>query len=632
MRRQVWSLGLVLLLVALSGCAVLQKARDLLQPPTPAAAVAVTQGQVRDAITKLPVAGARLQAGTVTALSDIEGAFSIPSLGGDMILITAPGYEALQLWPRTDLPTLIDLVPDATTTFQIIYDYEKRHEFARQYDLLHPDVQMLFGCGDFVRHMEQNRSYDIVDFSVGAADILASGAVLGKVYVDVAQVPVRATVRVDGQITQRAWSAYAAKAGGVWRWFRGPLTWPTPTPTQTPTATATALPTPTFTGTPPLPTATLVPLPTYTPYPTLFVSPTPYEPVLPGSQAVVIADAVGLHTGPGEQYAVAWGIPRGMVVLVLEWPRWVEGLPWYQVRVLGPELEGWCNGAYLAPLVITPTPTGQPLAPAALRLAFTSERDGNREVYVMNPDGTGVHNLTQSSAQDSDPSWAPMHDRLAFVSDRMGNADIFVMNVDGSGLRQITSGISDEIHPAWSPDGALIAYVSNEDGDWEIFVMSASGTGAVQLTANDAWDSYPSWSQDGRKLAFTSDRDGNYELYLYDLETRTETRLTDSATSDAFPAWSPSGNEIAFISARDGPLELYLLNWVAIPHTVTRLTYTVPADAANRYPTWSADGYWLAFTSWRDGNAEIYVIRRDGWGLWNLTRHPANDKAPAWVD
>lgn len=630
MHKRFWLLGLGLLATALlaSGCAVLQMVQEQLRPPTPTLAVTVTQGQVRDAITKLPVGGAQLHAQTVTALSDVEGAFSIPSLSEDVIRVTASGYEDAHIQPRPGFPLVVDLVPDAATTFDIIYSYEKRHEFGRQYDLLHPDVRMLFSREEFIRYMEQNRPYDIIDFSVGAVGMPVAGTVLGKIHIKVVQVPVQATVRVEGQLTQRAWLGYAAKTAGLWRWFRGPLMWPTPTPT----ITSTPLPTATST---PLPTATSTPWPTYTPYPTPVVSPTSYEPIPPGSQAVVIVDAAGLHTGLGEQYAVAWGMTRGTVVLVLEWPRWAEGAPWYRVRMVGLELTGWCKGTYLAAIAVTATPTSPlvtPTPPTTERIAFTSDRDGNREVYVMAADGTGLQNLTQHPAQDGSPSWAPLRDRLAFVSNRGGNSDIFLMNADGGGPTQITFSAADEIHPAWSPSGAFIAYVSDEDGDWEIFVMSASGTGAVQLTHNEAWDSYPSWAPDSRKLVFTSERDGNYELYLYDLDTHMETRLTDNPASDAFPAWSPAGEEIVFTSARDGPLELYLLDLPTLPHTITRVTYTATADAANRYPSWSSDGLWLALTSLRDGNAEIYAIRRDGWGLWNLTNHPAIDELPAWAD
>ena len=630
-----WRLVLSMAMLALGGCTRSVPGETAVPTTVPTAAVTVTQGQIRDAITRLPVAGAQLKAGTVSALSDVDGAFSIPSLGSAAIEIMAPGYEKTQIQPRPGYPLVVDLVPGAAATLSIVYGFEKQHEFGREYDLLHPDVRALFSRDDFVRYMELYRPYDIVSYSVGSAVVQVSGTILNRAYDGIAQVAVQATVRVGQETTHRAWFGYAAKADGLWRWFRGSLLWPTPMPTTT------ATPVPTTT---PWPTAT--PRPTLTPYPTPVASPTAYQPIVPGSQAVLIVDAAGLFGGPGENYPVAWGLTRGMVLLVLEWPRWVGGFPWYRVQVAGSDRGGWCKGSYIAPLVLmptativgppaTPTPTSMAATPTSLpasgqSIAFTSDRDGNREIYAMNPDGTGPHNLTQHPAQDGDASWSPGHNRMTFVSDRNGNSDVFVMDADGRNIQPLTLEGHDQIHPAWSPSGAWIAYVSNEDGDWEIFVMTVNGSGAVQVTHNDAWDSYPSWAADSRRLVFTSARDGNFELYMYDMQTRVETRLTDNPASDAFPAWSTTRDEIAFTSGRDGRLELYLLDMTSVPQQVRRLTYTEPADAANRYPAWAPDGYWLAYTSWRDGNAEVYIINRDGW-MRNVTNNPAADEAPAWA-
>jgi len=224
-----WSaLTIAAMVLALAGCTWVEGLKGRLLPtvtplPAPTAPVSVTQGQVRDAITKAPISAAQLRASSVTALSDVEGGFSVRSLADDLITISAPGYESQEIRPRPGFPLMVDLVPDAVTTFRIIYNLEKQHEFGREYDLLHPDVQALFNRDEFIRYMEQSRPYDIVDVSVGPVDKLASGMVLGNVYGDVAQVHVQASVRVGQEITRRGWLAYAAKAEGLWRWFRGPL-------------------------------------------------------------------------------------------------------------------------------------------------------------------------------------------------------------------------------------------------------------------------------------------------------------------------------------------------------------------------------------------------------------------------
>jgi hypothetical protein len=85
------------------------------------------------------------------------------------------------------------------------------------------------------------------------------------------------------------------------------------------------------------------------------------------------------------------------------------------------------------------------------RIAFASNRDGNREIYVMNADGSGVTRLTNNPADDVVPSWSPDGRRIAFESDRDGNLEIYVMNADGSGQTNLTNNPADDVVPSWSP-------------------------------------------------------------------------------------------------------------------------------------------------------------------------------------
>src|SRR6185503_13314557 len=73
------------------------------------------------------------------------------------------------------------------------------------------------------------------------------------------------------------------------------------------------------------------------------------------------------------------------------------------------------------------------------RIAFTSNRDGNDEIYVMNADGTGVVRLTNDPAIDQQPAWSPDGSRIAFVSNRGGKFDTYLMNADGTGVTRLTT-------------------------------------------------------------------------------------------------------------------------------------------------------------------------------------------------
>jgi Tol biopolymer transport system component len=270
----------------------------------------------------------------------------------------------------------------------------------------------------------------------------------------------------------------------------------------------------------------------------------------------------------------------------------------------------------------SPTPTPAPLGG---RIAFTSDRDENREIYVVRTDGSGLSNLTNNSADDLWSAWSPGGSKIAFTSNRDGNREIYVMNADGSGQMRLTSEPEIDYIAAWSPDGSKIAFVSHRDGNGEIYVMNADGSGQTRLTDHVAHDSLPSWSPDGSKIVFQSDRDGNGEIYMMSSDGSGQIRLTENAANDSGPSWSPNGSKIAFDSDRDGNREVYLMN--ADGSGQTPLTDN---QADDFQPAWSPDGSRMAFVSGREGNFEIHVMNADGSGQARLTNNSAEDIEPTW--
>ena len=271
-----------------------------------------------------------------------------------------------------------------------------------------------------------------------------------------------------------------------------------------------------------------------------------------------------------------------------------------------------------------PAPAATP-SPASGRIAFSSRRDGNFEIYVMNADGSGVTRLTDNDAGDVLPSWSPDGRRIAFQSNRDGNVEIYVMNADGSGVTRLTDNDADDSEPSWSPDGRRIAFTSKRDGNWNTYVMNADGSGVTRLTDNEGVDWYTSWSPDGRRIAFMSDTDGDWEIYVMNADGSDVTRLTDNDGLDRDPSWSPDGRRIAFTSDRDGNSEIYVMN--ADGSDVTRLTDT---GFDNGSPSWSPDSRRIAFHVNRDGDYKIYVMNVDGSDVTRLTDNDADGGYPSW--
>ena len=118
-----------------------------------------------------------------------------------------------------------------------------------------------------------------------------------------------------------------------------------------------------------------------------------------------------------------------------------------------------------------------------------------------------------------------LNTKIAFTSDRDGNSEIYVINADGTEQTRLTDDPRGDGSPSWSPDGRLIAFASNRDGDWEVFVMNADGTDKQQLTDDLENNTEPVWSPDGRHIAFGSDRKGNVEVFVMDADGGNAVRL-----------------------------------------------------------------------------------------------------------
>ena len=264
------------------------------------------------------------------------------------------------------------------------------------------------------------------------------------------------------------------------------------------------------------------------------------------------------------------------------------------------------------------------------RIAFSNDRDGNWDIYVMNADGSGVTRLTEHPGDDWGPDWSTDGQLIAFSSGRDGDSDIYVMNADGSGVTQLTNHPGFDGFQAWSASGEQIAFSSDRDGDSDIYVMNADGSGVTQLTNHPGYDGYPAWSPDGRRITFMSERDENADtvetgIYVMNANGSGVTQLTNHSGYDENPAWSPGGQQIAFSSIRDGYSDIYVMN--ADGSGVTQLTNHPGYDGE---PAWSPGGQQIAFSSSRDGDWNIYVMNADGSGVRQLTDNPGRDVTLDW--
>jgi Tol biopolymer transport system component len=261
------------------------------------------------------------------------------------------------------------------------------------------------------------------------------------------------------------------------------------------------------------------------------------------------------------------------------------------------------------------------------RVAYVSDKDGNDEIYAVEPNGTGQYNMSNNVANDIDPAWSPDGSKVAFASDRSGNFDLYVMRADGSGQVRVTIDTHSDRYPTWSPDGTQLAYRSNRNGDFDIHVMNVDGSNDHIVAGNPAFDSEPAWSPDGSRIVFTSDRSGGKEIWVVPAAGGDPVQLTNTpGFTNRFASWSPDSAKIAFNSDRDGNEELYVMG--ADGSNPTRYTISKNSD---RYPVWSPDGTQIAFRSSQGGQRAIFLMSAAGPSVkTQLTANSARDIQPSW--
>jgi TolB protein len=255
-----------------------------------------------------------------------------------------------------------------------------------------------------------------------------------------------------------------------------------------------------------------------------------------------------------------------------------------------------------------PSSSAAAVSPDGRHVAFTSDRGGADQVYVIDVDGGAAHAVPGSGAgrarwsregrellvsgagADSgrifsipanggdrrvvasvpgrSPVLSPDGRRVAFLVGPWTSTALAVANPDGSDVRMIAGGGTTAWNPAWSPDGHSIAYTYGDTTSLlQVHVVDVDGTGdraVTHLTAADGSAQVPAWSPDGRRLAIQAgdSRPHSSHLWIVDLVGGQAVRLAahEAAYLDEVPTWFPDGRRLAFQSDRSGSMQIWLMN------------------------------------------------------------------------
>ena len=289
----------------------------------------------------------------------------------------------------------------------------------------------------------------------------------------------------------------------------------------------------------------------------------------------------------------------------------------------------WTRGPLAATmlLLLSPAPAAAPpgarsaaFSGANGRIAFASTRVDNRsQIFLMDPDGGAVTQLTNSTAGASaQPAYSADGLRIAFTSLRDGNREIYVMSADGSGETRLTNANAQDSEPTWSPDGTQIAFVSTRSGRAQIWRMNSDGTGVTRVTTVAAANTSPSWSPDGTRLLFVDNRTGTNQIRVLSLATPGVSAVL--AAGD-HPDWSPDGTQIAFSRPNQG---IWLMNADGsnVRHPITAAAAVDPAV--------SPDGNQLVYQAVSSGERRLFTAVAGGSRRTRVTSGPGTDAGPSW--
>lgn len=417
---------------------------------------------------------------------------------------------------------------------------------------------------------------------------------------------------------------------------------PSPTPTGLPTVTPTELPTDTATSTP-ISFAVLQAIANVSPQssnrcPTSFLFQGTLRANAAGnvvyrwefSDGRVLNDTVANFNAAGV-------IDASPATWDFEGDQEIHDSGWGRLHVLAPNEVLSPQTGFRIDCEVTPPPSPTTRPVVGPRILFTSERNGNNEVYIMNMDGTQAQQLTNHIAKDEDPVPSPTGAQIAFTTDRDGDWEIYMMNADGSNLRNLTLHDGDDYAASWSPDGSQIVFYSTRDNVRQLYVMNADGSNQSRISTpdngGDTDDWAPVWSPTGNLIAYqgiphhNSGGDSTADIFLVDPNGGNKRNLTQgSGTDEESPAWSPDGGQILYQLYLNGSYDIWVMN---ADGSGKRALTSGPGD--DEYPAWSRDGRFILFQSNREGDVDLYVMNADGSNIHRVTFGGGEDEYADWM-
>jgi TolB protein len=236
----------------------------------------------------------------------------------------------------------------------------------------------------------------------------------------------------------------------------------------------------------------------------------------------------------------------------------------------------------------------------------------NYQIITMNEDGSEKKPVTETSSSSISPSWSADGKKIVFTSNKDGQYKIYIMNSNGSDTIKLSDSLA--YSPTWSPDSNKIVFYYT-DADQEIYIINSNGTGLIKLTDNALNDILPVWFPDSKKIAFLQTND----IYTMNYDGSNVVQITSAASINSLSV-SPDGQKIAYESGG------YI--WTINSDGTNPVNITLTYSSGTR-PSWSPDGEKILFAT-TTYPREICIINSDGTDFKYLTNDSWDDDYPCF--
>lgn len=269
--------------------------------------------------------------------------------------------------------------------------------------------------------------------------------------------------------------------------------------------------------------------------------------------------------------------------------------------------------------------TGRP-GIATSRIVMVGRTDRHRELFMVDPDGSNLTQLTSDRNTSVRPRFGSNPRQLTYTGYLQGFPDVYLVDLESGDRRAISRSSGLNTGGQISPNGQEVALILSKDGNPELYVMQLGSGRLTRLTNTpQANEASPSWSPDGREIVYVSDQTGRPQLYIISRTGGAPRRITTRGSENVSPGWGENGL-IAYTTRIGRQYQVAIMD----PRSGEVRNISDPAGGDFEDPSWAPNGRHIAVAQRRNFRSQIYIIDTAGDPPVRLTPARGDWYTPAW--